>query len=86
MFSPQKLDIYSETECEYLKTMIKSEINSQEQTSVIKDLQAAFDKAKVTVEVLVANMVNPDVVNNTFFAYYRQFSKPNLMKLLLRAK
>ena len=31
-------------------------------------------------------MVNPDVVNNTFFAYYRQFSKPNLMKLLLRAK
>ena len=66
--------------------MIKNEINSQEPESRVKDLQGAYEKAKVTIEVLVRNMVNPDVVNNTFFQHYRNFSKPNLLKLLIRAK
>jgi len=66
--------------------MIKNEINSQEPDSSIKDLQGAFDKAKVTIEVLVGNLVNPEIVNNTFFLHYRNFSKQNLLKLLIRAK
>lgn len=40
----------------------------------------------MTIEVLVANMVSPETVNNTFFTHYRVFSKENLLKLLLRAK
>jgi hypothetical protein len=31
-------------------------------------------------------MVNSETVNNTFFSHYREFSKENLVKLLLRAK
>ena len=31
-------------------------------------------------------MVNSETVNNTFFTFYREFSKDNLLKLLLRAK
>jgi hypothetical protein len=31
-------------------------------------------------------MVNSETVNNTFFSHYREFSKENLVKLLLRAR
>lgn len=41
-------------------------------------------QAKVTIEVLVANMVNPDMMNHIFFQHYRQVNEQNVQKLLKR--
>jgi hypothetical protein len=76
----------TEPECEYFAQILRKEIESDTKNSSIKDQEAIFEKSKVTIEVLVANMVNPETVNNTFFSHYRVFSRENLLKLLLRAK
>lgn len=43
-----------------------------------------FHTAKVTCEVLVANLVNPDMMNHIFFSHYKQLTPDNLIKLLMR--
>jgi hypothetical protein len=44
------------------------------------------EKTKTTIEVLVANMVNPGILNKIFFKNYRQVSLENTIKLFYRAK
>jgi hypothetical protein len=39
-----------------------------------------------TIEVLVANMVRPDICNAILFAHYQEVTKKNVIKLLLRVK
>ena len=43
-------------------------------------------KAKTTIEVLVANMVRPDVCNHILFAHYQEVNPTNVIKLLMRVK
>ena len=61
-------------------------INKKQKTEDFSawELKEWFDEAKVTCEVLVANMVNPDIMNHLFFALYKQVTFANVMKLLLR--
>ena len=61
-------------------------INKKQKTEDFStwELKEWFDDAKVTCEVLVANMVNPDIMNHLFFALYKQVTFANVMKLLLR--
>lgn len=44
------------------------------------------EKAKTTIEILVANMVNPMIMNQIFFKRYREISGQNNLMLLYRAK
>ena len=47
-------------------------------------LEDWFYTAKVTCEVLVANMINPDMMNHIFFQHYKQVTADNVQKLLRR--
>jgi hypothetical protein len=48
------------------------------------ELEESIHTAKVTCEVLVANMISPDTINNIFFSYYRKVTNSNAVKLLMR--
>jgi len=54
------------------------------ETDEYYNLEDWFYTAKVTIEVLVANMVNPDMMNHIFFQYYKQVTAENVSKLLRR--
>lgn len=43
-------------------------------------------KARTTIELLVANMVNPAVVNKIFFQHYQEVNKENTIRLLYRGR
>ena len=45
-----------------------------------------FERAKTTIEVLTVNMVKPDICNHILFTHYREVTKKNCIKLLLRCK
>ena len=48
--------------------------------------QDLFDRAKTTIEVLTMNMVKPDICNHILFTHYKDVTKKNCIKLLLRCK
>ena len=50
------------------------------------DLNYLYERAKLSIEVLVENMVPPEILNKVFFQYYREITLKNVIKLLLRAK
>ena len=45
-----------------------------------------FERAKTTIEVLTVNMVKPDICNHILFTHYKEVTKKNCIKLLLRCK
>lgn len=45
-----------------------------------------YERAKLSIEVLVENMVPPEILNKVFFQYYREITLKNVIKLLLRGK
>ena len=45
-----------------------------------------YEKAKTTIEVLVANMVRPDICNHVLFNHYQNVTPTNVIKLLMRVK
>ena len=45
-----------------------------------------YEKAKTTIEVLVDNMVRPDICNHILFAHYQNVTPTNVIKLLMRVK
>lgn len=49
-------------------------------------MQGHYDRAKITIEVLIQNMIKPAVLNKVFFEHYREPTPQNTIKLLLRAK
>lgn len=56
---------------------MESTINQQE-------LDTCFQLSKVTCEVLVANMIAPELMNNIFFSHYTLVTPTNATKLLMR--
>ena len=48
------------------------------------NLEDWFYASKVTCEVLVANMINPDMMNHIFFQHYKEVTQENTQKLLRR--
>lgn len=50
------------------------------------ELDDWFHTAKVTCEVLVANMVNPDMMNHIFFSHYVKVTAESIIKILIRVK
>ena len=48
--------------------------------------QDLFERAKTTIEVLTVNMVKPDICNHILFTHYKEVTKKNCIKLLLRCK
>ena len=77
--NPLGLEILNATECEYLLSVVKKKIGSQ-------DLEHYFSLAKVTCEVLVVNMVSPDVIQHILGAHYVETSEESLTKLLFRVR
>jgi len=49
----------------------KSLIDESDQKFTNDELEKWFTGSKVTIEVLVSNMVNPEVLNNLFFSHYQ---------------
>jgi len=49
-------------------------------------MQEFYDKAKTTIEVLVANMVRPDIANHVLFTHYAEVTPTNVIKLLMRVR
>lgn len=74
--NPLNLPIMSLQEAEYLSNIAKSKILQEDW----------FVKAKATCEVLVANMVHPDMMNHLFFSHYIPETHNTLVKLLLRVQ
>ena len=50
------------------------------------NLEFTHERALLTIEVLVENLVIPEVDNKVFFEYYREPTIQNVAKLLIRAK
>ena len=73
--NPESRPILSQTECEYQLQLLKKHIG---------DISTQFELAKVTCEVLVANMVSPDIVHNILEQHYISQTKESLTKLLFR--
>ena len=73
-----KLKIFTQTQAQYTYELI------QHRTNESLSLDQWFMQAKVTIEVLVANMVNPDMMNHIFFQHYKQVNEENVQKLLKR--
>jgi hypothetical protein len=45
-----------------------------------------FEQAKITIELLVNNMVKPEISNTIFLNLYKELTVTNVVKILLRAK
>jgi hypothetical protein len=80
------MPILSSSEVDYILDRIRGETKQEDYKITIQELEKWFSAAKVTIEVLVANMVNPEVVNHLFFAYYQAVTQANVIKLLIRAR
>lgn len=85
-FSPLHLPILSQSEVDYILDKIRCVTKPAEFKITAIELEKWFAAAKVTIEVLVANMVNPEVVNFLFFTYYQAVTQANVIKLLIRAR
>jgi len=48
------------------------------------DLPLYFERAKLTIDVLVDNMVKPEVLNHIFFEFYKELNISSVVKILLR--
>ena len=80
------MPILSQSEVDYLLDKIRGETKQEDYRITNQELEKWFSAAKVTIEVLVANMVNPEVVNYLFFAYYQAITQGSVIKLLIRAR
>lgn len=69
---------------QYLIDVIKKMQKTEDLQEDKYNLEDWFHTAKVTCEVLVANMVNPDLMNHIFFSYYKRVTPENVIKLLHR--
>ena len=79
-----QLGIFSQTKVAYLIDVIKKMQKTEDLQEDRLSLEDWFHTAKVTCEVLVANMVNPDCMNHIFFSYYKRVTPDNAIKLLHR--
>ena len=69
--SPLNLEVLNETECEYLASIMKKQKESVgTQNLGEKELENHFQSAKVTCEVLIANMVTPELIQRILSSHY----------------
>ena len=70
-------------ECDYGQSALRHKSANYTNEEMLNDL---YSRAKCTIEVLVDNMVCPDIANHILFAHYQEATKKNVIKLLLRVK
>ena len=61
-------------------------IRNPEDSEEKVDLEFYHERAKITVEVLVKNIVMPELINKIFFELYKDITVKNVVKLLMRGK
>lgn len=88
--NPEQFEILSYLECDYGQSaMRRKKVSYQSPEDDEEDsynMQTLYDKAKTTIEVLVANMVRPDICNHILFNHYQNVTPTNVIKLLMRVK
>ena len=70
-------------ECDYGQAALRHKSATYRNEEMLQDL---YTRSKTTIEVLVANMVRPDICNHILFNHYSDVTKKNVIKLLLRVK
>lgn len=68
--------------CDYYQALLKKKKMYDEQQT-LTDL---YEKAKRTIMKLTADMIEQELPLNMFFTYYKEVSRKNVIKLLLRCK
>lgn len=81
--NPEGLSILSKIECEYGQATLRHKSANLAKEEVIVDL---YTRAKATIELLEANMVRPDISSTVLFEHYKDVTKKNVIKLLIRVK
>ena len=76
----------TQTKCEYLIDLLSKRSRKEDfmESNEYYNLEDWFYASKVTCEVLVANMINPDMMNHIFFQHYKEVTQENTQKLLRR--
>jgi uncharacterized protein YktA (UPF0223 family) len=77
-------------ECDYGQSAMRKKISSydtpEDDEEDSYNTHSLYEKAKTTIEVLVANMVRPDICNHVLFTHYQNVTPTNVIKLLMRVK
>ena len=61
-------------------------VRKPEETEENLDLEFYHERARITVDVLVRNMVMPELINKVFFEIYKDITIKNVVKMLMRCK
>jgi hypothetical protein len=61
-------------------------VRKPEETEENLDLEFYHERARITVDVLVRNMVMPELINKVFFEIYKDITIKNVIKMLMRCK
>jgi hypothetical protein len=51
----------------------------------VEEIRSYYDRAKITIEVLIKNMIRPIVLNRVLFEQYKELTPENTIRLLFRA-
>ena len=65
---------------------MKQPTENAEDSSESIDLDYYYERIKVTIEALNANMVKPEISDQSFFEFYSPVNLSNVVKLLRRGK
>lgn len=83
MFSPTGEAIFTDIEATYKASLLKKKANSLLSAEALSELH---DQAVNTLEVLTMNMIATDISLEHIFEYYKEITRENVIKLLLRCK
>ena len=81
--NPLGFSILSYMECDYGQAALRHKSANYRDEAMLTDL---YTRAKTTISVLNANMVRPDICDHILFNHYKDITKKNVIKLLLRVK
>lgn len=81
--SPTGQEIYKEIECTYKASLLKKKANTFMNESVLNEMH---EKSLNTLEVLHMNLIATDVTLANICQYYKEATRENVIKLLLRCK
>ena len=83
MFSPTGQEIFTEIEATYKASLLKKKASTYNTPEILAEIH---DRAINTLEVLTMNMIATDISIEHIFEYYKQITRENVIKLLLRCK
>ncbi|CDW91237.1 UNKNOWN [Stylonychia lemnae] len=81
--NPDKEDIYTEMEVQYMATLLKKKAQSYNNKDMLGQVHV---KARKTLEVLNDNLISGDVPIKNIFQFYKEPKRENIIRLLLRCK